>query len=299
MTSPSLTLRLTAIFTLIMALACGGIRLILYKALRSELVWRDDQTLINRAAQLRQLLEDGAHPSSLPLYFNRMVDIHQDILSIRSQHAQNVSINHTGITLPAISPTPVSAPPSEKQLHRWINADKTEASALSLQANSLVGPVTITLARVARERAPMLERYRQQSILVSLAAILLCAAVSPLLIRRGLRAIGRLSKIVAETASDRLSRRSCYRLAMRLTLCVSTYPRTLSVLPSLPTIWRTKSARPLMCYWARIRSRWVMNAQPLNIRRCSKATLKSWRVCRVSLKYSLPGSRHAPQYQTQ
>ena len=205
MTSPSLTLRLTAIFTLIMAMACGGISLILYKALRSELVWRDDQTLINRAAQLRQLLEDGAHPSSLPLYFNRMVDIHQDILSIRSQHEQNVSINHTGITLPAISPTPVSTPPSEKQLHRWINADKTEASALSLQANSSLGPVTITLARVARERALMLERYRQQSILVSLAAILLCAAVSPLLIRRGLRAIGRLSKIVAETASDRLN----------------------------------------------------------------------------------------------
>ena len=205
MYSPSLTLRLTAIFTLIMAMACGGISLILYNALRSELVWRDDQTLINRAAQLRQLLEDGAQPGSLPLYFNRMVDIRQDILSIRSPHEQNVSINHTGITLPAISPTPVSTPPSEKQLHRWINADKTEASALSLQANSSLGPVTITLARVARERALMLERYRQQSILVSLAAILLCAAVSPLLIRRGLRAIGRLSQIMAETGSDRLT----------------------------------------------------------------------------------------------
>jgi two-component system OmpR family sensor kinase len=51
----------------------------------------------------------------------------------------------------------------------------------------------------------MLERYRQQSILVSLAAILLCAAVSPILIRRGLRAIGQLSKIMAETGSDRLN----------------------------------------------------------------------------------------------
>lgn len=205
MYSPSLTLRLTAIFTLIMALACGGISLILYNALRSELVWRDDQTLINRAAQLRQLLEDGAHPDSLPLYFNRMVDIRQDILSIRSPHAQNVSINHTGVTLPAMSPTPVSTPPGEQQLHRWVNADQTEASALSLQARSQEGPVTITLARVARERALMLEQYRQQSILVSLAAILLCAAVSPLLIRRGLRAIGRLSQIMAETGSDRLT----------------------------------------------------------------------------------------------
>lgn len=205
MHSPSLTLRLTVIFTLIMTMACGGISLILYNALRSELVWRDDQTLLNRAAQLRQLLEDGAHPSSLPLYFNRMVDTRQDILSIRSQHEQNVSINNTGVSLPDISPTPISSPPDEKHLYRWLSADDTEASALSLQANSPVGPVTITLARVARERAIMLERYRQQSILVSLIAILLCAAVSPLLIRRGLRAIGRLSKIMAETGSDKLN----------------------------------------------------------------------------------------------
>lgn len=205
MHSPSLTLRLTAIFTLIMALACGGISLILYNALRSELVWRDDQTLINRAAQLRQLLQDGAQPESLPLYFNRMVDIRQDILSIRPQQAQNVTINHTGVALPDIAPTPVNTPPSAQQLHRWRSADDMDASALSLQANSPHGPVTVTLARVARERAMMLERYRQQSILVSLAAILLCAALSPLLIRRGLRAIGRLSQIVAETASDRLN----------------------------------------------------------------------------------------------
>ncbi|MEX0557710.1 heavy metal sensor histidine kinase [Raoultella terrigena] len=205
MYSPSLTLRLTAIFTLIMTMACSGISLILYNALRSELIWRDDQTLLNRAAQLRQLLEDGAHPGSLPLYFNRMVDIRQDILSIRSQHEQNVSINHTGVALPDITPTSISSLPNAKQLHRWVNADDTEVSALSLQANSQEGPITITLARVARERALMLERYRQQSILVSLAAILLCAAVSPILIRRGLRAIGQLSKIMAETGSDRLN----------------------------------------------------------------------------------------------
>ena len=179
MHSPSLTLRLTAIFTLIMALACGGISLILYNALRSELVWRDDQTLINRAAQLRQLLQDGAQPESLPLYFNRMVDIRQDILSIHPQQAQNVTINHTGVALPDIAPTPVNTPPSAQQLHRWRSADDMDASALSLQANSPHGTVTVTLARVARERAMMLERYRQQSILVSLAAILLCAALSP------------------------------------------------------------------------------------------------------------------------
>lgn len=201
----SLTLRLTVIFTLIMAMACGAISMILYNALRSELVWRDDQTLINRAAQFRQLLDDGAHPSSLPFYFNRMVDIRQDILSIRPQFEQSISINHTGIEVPDISPTPLSTPLSKTQLHRWINADDTETSALSFQANAHGGPITITLARVSRERTLMLGRYRQQSILLSLVAILLCAALSPLLIHRGLRSIGQLSKIMTATNSEKLN----------------------------------------------------------------------------------------------
>jgi two-component system OmpR family sensor kinase len=51
----------------------------------------------------------------------------------------------------------------------------------------------------------MLEQYRQESLLVCLAALMLGAILSPLLIRRGLRAIGALSKITAATHADRLS----------------------------------------------------------------------------------------------
>jgi two-component system, OmpR family, sensor kinase len=123
---------------------------------------------------------------TLRLYFNRTVNIRQDILSIRSQHEQNVSIKHMGAALPDITPTSISSPTNAKQLHRGVNADHPEVSTLSLQENSQQGPITIPLARVARERALMLERYQQQSILVSLAAILPCAAISPMLIRRGL-----------------------------------------------------------------------------------------------------------------
>lgn len=204
MRSPSLTLRLTAIFTLIVMLACLGIGSILYGALRHELIWRDDQTLINRGSQLRQLLKDGADPHSLLLYFDHMIDNRQDILTIRSAGQFDVNFNHTGIPLPAFSPLPSAETPRESDLHRWVSQTGTEVTALSLQGESAGTPVTITVARVAHERAIMLASYRHKSLMVCLAMLLLCMLISPLLIRRGLSAIKMLSKITAETGSDKL-----------------------------------------------------------------------------------------------
>lgn len=196
----SLTARLTIIFVLIMAAACGGITLTLYGALRHELIWRDDRTLINRALQLRQLLQDGAKPEMLPLYFSRMVDTQQDILLIRQAAGPDVTINQTGIGLAALT--------AENQpgvLRRQRTKEGEELTILSLQGESNGGAVTLTVARLARERAKMLEQYRRESLLVCLAALMLGAILSPLLIRRGLRAIGALSKITAATHADRLS----------------------------------------------------------------------------------------------
>ncbi|WP_145601128.1 heavy metal sensor histidine kinase [Yersinia frederiksenii] len=204
MRSLSLTLRLTAIFTLVMTLACIGISLTLYNALRNELLWRDDQTLINRATQLRQLLKDGASPDSVMLYFNHMVDIRQDVLAIHATGKQSIYFNHTGVPLPEIPSLSAGVYHDAKKLHRWISDAGTEVAALSLQGESEGQPVTITVARVARERTTMLATYRHESLVVCLSAVLLCAVLSPLLIREGLRCIKVLSKITAETDSGKL-----------------------------------------------------------------------------------------------
>lgn len=193
----SLTARLTIIFVLVMATACAGITLTLYSALRHELIWRDDQTLINRAKQLRQLLQDGAKPEMLPLYFSRMVDTRQDILLIRPAHGPGVTINETGTVL-AETATP-------GVLHRQQTKAGEEIAVFSLQGQSENGAVTLTVARLARERARMLAQYRQQSLLVCLAALLLGTVLSPWLIRRGLKAIGALSEITAGTDAGQLS----------------------------------------------------------------------------------------------
>ncbi|WP_342755315.1 heavy metal sensor histidine kinase [Pantoea sp. MBD-2R] len=201
----SLTLRLTIVFIVLVTLACTGITFTLYRALENELIWRDEQTLINRGAQLRQLLLDGAEPASLPLYFNRMVDTHQDILVIHPARGKDVAINHTGITLPPVATLPVEQAATARALYRSRVNNGDEITILGLQGSFDGLPVTIVVARINSERARVLASYRQKSFFVSLAAVLLSAILSPLLIRRSLRAIKMLSEITATTKADQLN----------------------------------------------------------------------------------------------
>lgn len=199
-----MTLRLTLSFVLLMALACTGVSWTLYRALSHELTWRDDITLVNRAEQIRQLLLDGAKAENLPLYFNRMMDTRQDILLIHTPDARSISVNHTGVDPSLLDALPsLNKPDLEKIAKR--NIAGTQLSAVRIAALSYDQPVTITVARLASERQYMLEQYRDNSIMICIIAILICSALSPLLIRNGLKAIHALSRLTANIDSRGLS----------------------------------------------------------------------------------------------
>lgn len=199
----SMTLRLSISFIAILILACTSISWTLYNALSKELTWRDDLTLINRAAQMQQLLLDGARPENLPLYFNRMVDTKQDILLIHSPTGHRVTINHSGIPDERFNAIPVTKKITRETLFRQ-RVQGAELTAVRVNARSGDIPLTLTLARLATERRQMLEQYRHNSLLISLVAILVCSALSPLVIRNGLRAITSLSRLTAATDSGTL-----------------------------------------------------------------------------------------------
>lgn len=130
----SMTLRLTISFIAILILACTGISWTLYNALSKELTYRDDMTLINRAAQMQQLLLDGAKPENLPLYFNRMVDTKQDILLIHSATGHNVAINHSGIPDQRFNEIPLAKNITRETLFRQAGDGKAaNADAISPQ----------------------------------------------------------------------------------------------------------------------------------------------------------------------
>lgn len=200
----SMTLRLTLSFILVLALACSGVSWTLYRALSHELTWRDDMTLINRAGQIGQLLEDGAKAEHLPFYFNRMMDTRQDILLIHSPGDDAIAVNHTGVNPAQLESLPVSTTPSLESLTKRTVAG-TMLSAVRIAAQSEGRPVTVTVARLAVERQLMLEQYRNNSILICLIAILACSTLSPFLIRNGLKAITALSRITAKMDSRALS----------------------------------------------------------------------------------------------
>lgn len=206
MRRPSLTLRLTLAFTLLVAASCALVSVSLYRSLCAELVWRDNQTLLNRAAQLRQLLLDGAEPRALPLYFNRMMDTRQDILRIsRPNGVTLVDINQAKVTVPPIAPSSQPGSLTATLLHSWQTPQGVPAAAIALAGRDAQGPVTIMVARVSQERDQVLAGYRQRSLFISLAAALLAAIVSPLLIRKSLGAIHRLSHQTAQTDSRALA----------------------------------------------------------------------------------------------
>lgn len=78
----SITVCLTLLFILLLSVAGAGIVWTLYNGLASELKWCDDIILINWIVQIKQLLIDGVNSDMLPVYFNWMMDVSQDILII-------------------------------------------------------------------------------------------------------------------------------------------------------------------------------------------------------------------------
>ncbi|WP_139804214.1 HAMP domain-containing protein, partial [Cronobacter sakazakii] len=128
-----------------------------------------------------------------------------DLLMIKRAEGETlVNINQAGVALPTLAPVPPGHGVNEQALHRWQRPDGVYVSALALTASDARGPLIITVARVAQERAQMLAQYRRESLMVCLLATLAAALLSPWLIRRGLRAIARLSEATARTGSETL-----------------------------------------------------------------------------------------------
>ncbi|HCR6654482.1 TPA: two-component system sensor histidine kinase HprS, partial [Shigella flexneri] len=189
----SITVRLTLLFIFLQSVAGAGIVWTLYNGLASELKWRDDTTLINRTAQIKQLLIDGVNPDTLPVYFNRMMDVSQDILIIHSDGINKI-VNRTNVSDDMLNNIPASETISAAGIYRSIIND-TEIDALRINIDEVSPSLTVTVAKLASARHNMLEQYKINSIIICIVAIILCSVLSPLLIRTGLREIKKLSGV--------------------------------------------------------------------------------------------------------
>ncbi|EPF4822093.1 heavy metal sensor histidine kinase [Escherichia albertii] len=186
----SITVRLTVFFILLLSVAGSGIVWTLYSGLASELKWRDDTTLINRTAQIKQLLIDGVNPDTLPVYFNRMMDVSQDILIIHGTGINKI-VNRTNVNNDMLNNIPASETISIAGIYRSIIND-TEIDALRINIDEVTPSLTVTVAKLASARHNMLEQYKINSIIICVVTIILCSVLSPILIKTGLRDIKKL-----------------------------------------------------------------------------------------------------------
>ncbi|EFO1270940.1 HAMP domain-containing protein [Escherichia albertii] len=186
----SITVRLTLFFILLLSVAGSGIVWTLYSGLASELKWRDDTTLINRTAQIKQLLIDGVNPDTLPVYFNRMMDVSQDILIIHGTGINKI-VNRTNVNNDMLNNIPASETISIAGIYRSIIND-TEIDALRINIDEVTPSLTVTVAKLASARHNMLEQYKINSIIICVVTIILCSVLSPILIKTGLRDIKKL-----------------------------------------------------------------------------------------------------------
>lgn len=200
----SLTFRLAVIFSLVIILSGAAISISLYQTLQSELLQRDEQTLVNRASQLRHLLLLGADIDEIPLYFSHMLNTCQDVLLIELRGKSDVVINNPALKLPELPLIASESVLNREQIYRW-NSDKNiEVHALKLQVMTPQGEVFLTVARQGVEREEVLQQYKVRSLYYLFLAILTAVTLSPLFIQRGLKSLHTLSNLTITTESSQL-----------------------------------------------------------------------------------------------
>lgn len=202
----SLRFKIMSLFILLMVINAGFVTLILYHSLKNELVSRDDNLLVNRADQLAKLIVSGIDIKSLPIYFQRMMDVRQDVIKITD--AENTIIVDTN---PEIIPENQYSPVSPEDLSlqsisHQNTADGIPLSSVNFEIQSATGKLHVTIAKLSVDRNSVLTGYLQKSIAISAIAIIFMVILSLWLIRRGLQDITRLSQITAKTGVHSLGK---------------------------------------------------------------------------------------------
>lgn len=195
----SLRFKIVSLFMLLMVANAGFVTLILYHSLKNELASKDDDILINRADQLAKLIVSGIDIKSLPVYFRRMMDMRQDVIKIADSDNHVIVDTNPEITLNTRDK--LNYPDSqETPLISYQNTDDNmPVSVVNFEIQAPEGKLYVTLAKRSVDRSSVLRGYLQQSLIVSVIAILLMVVFSIWLIRRGLQDITHLSRITAKT----------------------------------------------------------------------------------------------------
>lgn len=205
MKKKSLRFKLILSFISLMVVNAGLVTWVLYHSLENELIERDDNLLVNRADQLAKLIASGIDIKTLPMYFQRMMDMRQDIIQIKNAENKTIVATNSDILISENLKQVAIDSLSVNSISHWLTSSGIPVSAVSFETNSPIGKLQVVLAKISVDRNSVLAKYLAKSLFISLLSILLMGLLSLWLIKKGLQDIRFLSQITVKTDLQALS----------------------------------------------------------------------------------------------
>lgn len=200
----SLALRVTAMFTLIVALAASSLGIYLYRAFVAEIARRDDIQLLGKLRQVQLLL---GRPGASEL-LREQPDYFRDTMSGQENSLVRITapdgavladINALGERYPL--------PPADGKIAGWTTSRGDPGRVVAGGARLGTGTVTVVVARAYAERSAMFAAYRRQIAWAVAASALGAALLAALMLRRGLRPLRMLAEHAALVRPGTLAQR--------------------------------------------------------------------------------------------
>ncbi|WP_100158351.1 heavy metal sensor histidine kinase [Proteus columbae] len=205
MKTKSLRFKIISLFIILMIANAGFMSLTLYQSLKNELISRDNALLVNRADQLAKLINSGIDIKTLPIYFQRMMDMQQDIIYITDAHNKILVDTNSDILFTNHLKTVDTKNIDLNIITCWETESGVPVSAINFTIESPIGMLNVVIAKASIVRISMLSEYLSKTLIISLASILFMGILSFWLIKHGLRDIRFLSQITAKTDVHTLS----------------------------------------------------------------------------------------------
>ncbi|HGF6561785.1 heavy metal sensor histidine kinase [Providencia sp. wls1922] len=199
MKKKSLRFKLISLFIILMVANAGVVTWVLYHSLKNELSEQDNNLLVNRAEQLAKLISGGIDIKTLPMYFQSMMDMRQDLIQISDASGHILVATNSEL----LDTRPLRLVNLEQlnihAINHWQTTQSIPISAVYFAMNSPLGQLHVVLGKVSVDRSGVLTQYLTQSVLVSALSILLMGLLSLWLLKKGLSDIQSLSQITIKT----------------------------------------------------------------------------------------------------
>lgn len=209
----SLSTRLAATFIAITAVCFTAVGFLLYDALALRLTAQDDTNIVLTARHLRRLVTEVPSDADVTQHRDRFVSLvlGDPALAMRISGASGrvlIDYNPSGLPLQAMAATQANERITQKNVQVWRDLNEAPIDGVATQGVLADGShVVIAVARSLADRAVLLSRFRRDIAAIVMAAMLLVAMLSFLLVRRALRPLHAMAAQARAITAHRLDAR--------------------------------------------------------------------------------------------